>query len=75
MENKILKLSAQLTVLFVVAYVAVRALTPQPKKCSQSSGGGNSWGRQKARGDVWNHTPVAAPSGEEGLSFGPAPIF
>ncbi len=68
MEEKLLKLTAQLTVIFVVAYVTVRAFAPAQTKPS-------GWGRQKARGDVWNHTPVAAPSSEEGLAFGPAPIF
>jgi hypothetical protein len=71
MEEKLLKLTAQLTVIFVVAYVTVRAFAPAQTKGS----GSGRWGRQRARGDVWNHTPVAAPSSEDGLAFGPAPIF
>jgi hypothetical protein len=75
MEEKILKLMAQLSLVALIAWLVASAIgNSKSAPASQPYGSPGGCGK-RAGGSIWNNTPVQAPSAEEGLAFGWAPIL
>lgn len=69
MDEKLIKIMSQLGLLAVIVWVLAGAFGKRDqvavKPCPR---------RQRAKGGVWNHTPVVAPMAGQGLAFSFAPV-